>query len=93
MGPGLRFYGLSSTGGKRVIPYVQGNIYYVRADLRASERLIESGMGFGLTGGVDLDIGRLISIPIEAMYLGTGGGDAIDDLSGFGVSVGVNFNF
>ena len=91
-GPGLRLYGLTRTRGKRVIPYIQGNIYYVREDLRASERLIESGIGFGLSGGADLGIGRLISIPIEATYIGTGG-DAIDDLSGFALSVGVNFNF
>ncbi len=92
VGPGLRFYGLSRTGGRRVIPYIQGNIYYVREELRTSERHTESGMGFGLGGGVDLDIGRLMSIPIEAMYIGTGG-DAIDDLSGFAMSVGVSFNF
>ena len=94
VGPGLRLHGLNRTRGKRVIPYIQGNIYYVQEELRASEKLIESGrgIGFGLSGGVDLDISRLISIPIEATYIGTGG-DAIDDLSGFALSVGVNFNF
>ena len=35
---------------------------------------------------------RLISIPIEATYIGTSGDD-IDDLSGFGFSSGVNFSF
>ena len=50
------------------------------------------GFGFGLSGGVDLEVTRLISFPIEATYVGNSGG-GLDDLSGFGVSVGVNFNF
>ncbi len=92
IGPSIRVNGLNRTKGKRVIPYLQGNIYYVHEQLTTSETRIEHGVGFGLHGGVDLYISRLISIPIEATYVGTVGND-IDDLSGFGLFVGVTFNF
>ena len=74
------------------MPYLQGNIYHVEEELVTSERLAGHGIGFGLSGGVDLNMSRLISIPIEATYIGTSGDD-IDDLSGFGFSLGVNFSF
>ena len=74
------------------MPYVQGSIYYVQEELITFERLVDHGIGFGLSGGVDLNMSRLISIPIEATYVGTSGDD-MDDLSGFGLSVGVNFSF
>ena len=74
------------------MPYLQGNIYYVQEELITSKRVAYHGIGFGLSGGVDLDMSRMISIPIEATYVGTGGDD-MDDLSGFGLSVGVSFSF
>ena len=74
------------------MPYLQGNIYHVEEELMTFERLAGHGIGFGLSGGVDLNMSRLISIPIEATYIGTSGDD-IDDLSGFGFSLGVNFSF
>ena len=92
IGPGLRVYGLNRTTDRRVMPYVQGSIYYVQEELITFERLVDHGIGFGLSGGVDLNMSRLISIPIEATYVGTSGDD-MDDLSGFGLSVGVNFSF
>ena len=93
IGPGIRVNGLDRTKGSRVIPYLQGNIYLVQEQLTTSEEtFIEYGVGFGFSGGVDLAISRLISIPIEATYVVTGG-DKINDLSGFGLFVGVNFNF
>lgn len=94
IGPGIRVNAFR-TKDKRVIPYLQGNIYYVHeqlSKLSTSETLYEHGVGFGLSGGVDLEVTRLISFPIEATYVGNGGG-GLDDLSGFGVSVGVNINF
>ena len=93
IGPGIRVNGLDRTKGSRVIPYVQGNIYLVQEQLTTPEEtFIEYGVGFGFSGGADLAISRLISIPIEATYVVTGG-DKINDLSGFGLFVGVNFNF
>ena len=92
VGPGMRLYGLNRTTDRRVMPYLQGNIYHVEEELVTSERLAGHGIGFGLSGGVDLNMSRLISIPIEATYIGTSGDD-IDDLSGFGFSLGVNFSF
>ena len=84
--------GLNRTKGKRLIPYLQANIYYVQEQLTSIETLTEDGIGMGLSGGIDFDISGLISMPIEATYVGSWG-DEIDDLSGFGLSVGVNFNF
>ena len=92
IGPGVRVYGLKRTTDRRVMPYFQGNIYFVQEELTVSERRIDHGIGFGLGGGMDLRISRLISIPIEATYVGTSGDDTAD-LSGFGLSVGVNFSF
>lgn len=80
------------TNGRRVVPYVQGNVYYVQEMLGEPEVLYLHGIGFGLSGGVDLEVTRLISIRIEATYVGNAGG-GLDDLSGFDVSVGVNFDF
>lgn len=92
MGPGVRLYGLKRTMDRRIMPYLQGNIYFVQEELTVSERRIDNGIGFGLSGGVDLRVSRLVSIPIEATYVGTSGDDAAD-LSGFGLSVGVSFSF
>jgi hypothetical protein len=93
VGLGIRLNGMNRTKGKKIIPYLQGNIYSVQEELKFWT-LTENGIGFGLSlsGGIDLKISHLISIPIEATYIGTSGDD-IDDLSGFGLSVGVNFNF
>ena len=88
----MRLYGFNRTIDRRVMPYLQGNIYYIQEELITFERLADHGIGFGLSGGVDLKMSRLISIPIEATYVGTSG-DNMDDLSGFGLSVGVDFSF
>ena len=69
------------------MPYLQGNIYYVQEELRTIERLAHHRIGFGLSGGLDLNISRLISIPIEATYVGTSSG-GMNDLSGFGLFCG-----
>ena len=67
IGGGIRVNGLDRTKGNRVIPYLQGNIYLVQEQLTTSEEtFIEYGFGAGFSGGVDLAISRLISIPIEA---------------------------
>ena len=92
VGPGIRVHASKGTKGRRAVPYLQGNVYYVQEMLGEHSVLHEHGIGFGVSGGVDLEVTRLISFPIEATYIGNGGG-GLDDLSGFGVSVGVNFNF
>ena len=93
LGPGIRVHAPRGTTGRRVVPYLQGNVYYVQEMLGEPKVLYKNGgFGFGLSGGVDVEVTRLISFPIEATYVGNGGG-GLDDLSGFGVSVGVNFNF
>ncbi len=92
VGPGIRVHASKGAKGRRVVPYLQGNVYYVQEMLGEPKVLYEYGFGFGVSGGVDLEVTRLISIPIEATYL-RNVGDDLDDLSGLGVSVGVNFNF
>ena len=91
IGPGIRIYGADRTSGTRVFPYIQANIYYAQEQVSRLETLSEHGVGFGLSGGVDLAISRRISIPIEATHVRSRG--ILDDLSGFGVSVGVNVSF
>ena len=92
MGPGIRVHAPKGTNGRRVIPYLQGNVYYVQEMLGEPMVLYAHGIGYGLSGGVDIEVTRLITLPIEATYIGNAGG-GLDDLSGFGMSVGVNFNF
>lgn len=89
IGPGIRVH--PSKAG-RALPYLQGNLYYAQEMLGAPGVLYEHGIGFGLSGGVDLEWTGLISIPIEATYVASGGG-GLDDLSGFGLSMGINFSF
>ncbi len=89
VGPGIR---VNASKGRRVVPYLQANVYLVQQMLGEPMVLYEYGFGFGLGGGVNLEVTRLTSIPVEATYLRSAGSD-LDDLSGFGVSAGVNFNF
>ena len=99
VGPGIRVHALDRTKGGRLIPYLQGNVYLaagedVKGRANVSERLSDYGVvGLGLSGGVDVIVSRLVSFPIEATLFGNVGDDEIDDLSAFGLSVGVNFNF
>lgn len=53
--------------------------------------------GFSINGGIDIKVSELISIPIEVTFLKTSSGygnplTRKDDLSGFGLSIGVNLN-
>lgn len=91
IGPGIRVHASNGVERRRVAPYLQGNVYYVSEMLGEPEILYAHGIGYGVSGGVDLEVTRRISIPIEATHVGNGGG--VDDLSGFGVSVGVDVSF
>ena len=97
IGPGVRVNGWSRAGGRRVIPYLQTNLYFVQEQLVFdrvwSKRTTANGLGLGLMGGLDVVISRRISIPIEGIYLTTTGNSDVDDLSGFGLSIGVDFSF
>ena len=97
VGPGVRVRGSSLATGRRIVPYLQANIYAVQEqsyfEQTRLEGLTANGLGIGLMGGLDVALGGGISIPIEAIYLATTGSAAADDLSGFGVSIGVDFSF
>ena len=89
VGPGIRFHP-AQTG--RVAPYVQFNVYWVQEQVSLSKMHTADGWGWGLSGGLDVTVTDWISIPLEATYIGSVG-DALDDLSGFGLSGGVDFQF
>ena len=81
--------------GHRLYPYVQINAYDVVEQVTGSSgpftvSASRSGFGFGANAGFEVRLGRLISIPIEAMYLY---GKPADDISGFGASAGISFNW
>ncbi len=83
--------------GKAARPYLQVNFYAVteRASgeyeyYRFETDIGKTALGFGINGGVDVDVTDLISIPIEVMYLF---GEPGDDVSGIGFALGLNFNF
>ena len=89
IGPGIRLHSSNRSG---VGTYVQANLYYVQEMLGEPKVLYETGLGLGLSGGVDIELTPRISLPLEATYLRSFGKD-LDDLSGFGVSIGISFNF
>ena len=91
-GAGIRLNGSRRARGGRLMPYLQGNIHHIQQDRVNRETPFEEGLGFSLAGGVDVRVTDLISLPLEAMYVGTRG-DHIDDVSGIGLSIGLNFNF
>lgn len=97
IGPGVRVNGRSRGNGKRVVPYLQTNLYFVQEQLVVekawSKRVTANGFGLGLMGGLNVVLGERVSIPIEAIYLATTGNAGVDDLSGVGLSVGVDLSF
>lgn len=97
IGPGVRVSASGRAEAKRLVPYLQTNIYFVQEqsyfEQAPMEKTTANGLGLGIAGGLDVVLGRRISIPIEAIYLVTTGNADIDDLSGLGVSIGIDFSF
>jgi len=90
-GPGVRW----SSGAGGVRPYLQANVFFVKETGRVelgdiSIDASEDGAGFGLMGGADIRLSRLLSLPIEATYLY---GKPEVDVSSLGMQVGLTFNF
>lgn len=91
-GPGVRW----SSGEGGVRPYLQANVFFVEETATSridnvSTSVSESGAGFGLMGGVDIRLSRLLSLPVELNYLYAKPADV--DVSSLGMSVGLTFNF
>lgn len=103
IGPGVRF-NLRDTHRaseqRTLVPYVMGNAYLVEQQLTTtttnihtrSHTAIDYGYGVGIGGGVDIQAGRRIAIPIEVTYVRAYGSD-IQDLSAVGVAVGITLRF
>jgi opacity protein-like surface antigen len=90
-GPGIRLIGPNE--GLRM--YVQGNFFFVEEQVEAESGGVtisdsENDVGFGVSAGVDIRAGNLLSVPIEANYMY---GKPADDISGVGINVGLTFNF
>ena len=90
-GPGARW----SSGQGSVRPYLQANVFFVTETTRIefgglSSEVDDDGVGFGLMGGADIRLSRLLSLPLEASYLN---GKPENDVSSLGMSVGLTFNF
>ena len=102
-GPGVRW----SSGEGGVRPYLQANVFFVEEKttieiLNVSEEQSNDGVGFGLAGGADIRLSRLLSLPLELSYLygkPSGSDDFVadisysSDVSSLGMSVGLTFNF
>jgi hypothetical protein len=89
-GPGLRWN--ASSRGPRA--YLQGNVMYVKEEVDVEWGGIEAirwdnSAGFGIFGGVDIPLTKLLSLPIEVHYLYA---KPEDDVSGVGANVGITFN-
>ena len=90
-GPGIRL--ISPNEGLR--PYVQANFFLVSESVELEQGGVkvsedENGVGFGISSGVDIRAGNLVSIPIEVNYMY---GKPADDISGIGANIGLTFNF
>jgi len=91
-GPGVRW----SSGEGGVRPFLQANVFFVEETFsveidNVSEKESNDGAGFGLAGGADIRLSRLLSLPLELSYLYAKPKDF--DVSSLGVSVGLTFNF
>ena len=85
-----RFTGIGiRVNGKdgQVKPFLQVSTYLV-----TEEDYGGHGIGIGLSTGLDIKVSELISSPVEIIYIGTDGDD-MDNLSWFGLSAGVSFNY
>jgi opacity protein-like surface antigen len=91
-GPGFRF--ISPSEGVR--PYFQVNFLvvseHIEQDLGNNTTLSNSdtGVGFGVSAGIDIHAGNLLTIPLEGFYVY---GKPEDDVSGLGFLAGLTFNF
>ncbi len=89
LGLGLRY--TAPPVADRLFFYFQGNLYdAVEAMQVGSESASETGLGFGFNGGLELRLGRLISIPLDLSYLLA---KPSDDISGYGISTGISINW
>jgi hypothetical protein len=87
-GPGVRWHPGSNL-------YVQANFFAVSEHVEAEQNGVkisgsDSGTGFGLSGGLDIPMTPLLSLPIELNY---NYGKPGDDISGLGGTIGLAFNF
>ena len=90
-GPGVRI----AAPQNNLKLFLQGNFYLVneKVETVSGNTTIsakENGVGFGLNGGVDIRLSRLLSLPVEANFLYA---KPSDNISGFGISTGLTFNF
>jgi hypothetical protein len=90
-GPGVRLVAPQNN----LALFVQGNFYFVNEEVEIVQgntkiSASESGVGFGVNGGVDIRLSRLLSMPVEVNFLYA---DPADNVSGFGISTGLTFNF
>jgi hypothetical protein len=95
VGIGLRYN--PGNIGERLFPYLQANVYSVTEEYKLSYVGLsitgnneDPEVGFGVNGGFEIKLGKLISIPIEANYLY---GKPLDDISGYGFTGGISFNW
>ncbi|MDQ7797504.1 MAG: hypothetical protein RDU76_00995 [Candidatus Edwardsbacteria bacterium] len=94
LGLGVR-YNPGNLGG-RLFPYVQANVYSVTEQLKISvggwsdDARSDPSIGFGVNGGFEIRLGKLISIPFDGYYLY---GKPADDVSGYGFATGISFNW
>ncbi len=94
MGLGLR-YNLGNLAS-RLFPYIQANVYSLTEQYRLSvggwsyDESSDPVIGYGINGGVEVRLGKLISIPIDGYYLY---GKPLDDVTGYGFSTGISFNW
>lgn len=90
-GPGIRIVAPQSN----LKLFLQGNFYFVneRVETVSGNTTVttkDDGVGFGANGGVDIRLSRLLSWPIEVNYMFA---KPSDNISGFGISTGLTFNF
>jgi len=89
-GPGVRWNapGAAHFFGQASLFLVSENAEFEQGGVKFSSS--QSGAGFGVFGGVDFPVGKLLSIPVEVGYIYA---NPADNISGYGATVGLSFNF
>ena len=95
-------FGVRINGKGNTRPFFQPLFYYMVTENLAAENFLQGirvrpttsafSAGFGVSGGIEWQVKKAVSVLFEATYIGISDAGSIDDLSGIGFSLELNLN-